>query len=990
MTVLRRRLQALLRVHPGEGRTLALAVAVAFLADAAIMIAQSSIDALFFARYGVENLPKLYLIVGIAMFVTTAGVGVLLARVGRERVFILIPAAISVAALLGRAALEAETAWVYGALWILQSVAEFTCLLAIWGLAGLVSDTRQAKRFFPLIAAGGVVGLIVGGLVTGPLAAALGSENLLLVWAALMGAATAVAWRLTSVRPAEAPRARRRPPGLLAAVRDVRASPLLCWMSAGALLTSLLFSLLYLPFSKAAAERYPDADELAAFFGVFFAVSMGTALLLSLLVTSRLLGRFGVPTVVLVLPVLYLVAFGALAVTATFATLAAFRFAQIAWRSGGAGSTWEALVNTIPAHRRDRVRAFLTGIPTQLGTMVAGAVALVAQRFDEPRVLYGAGLVGSALAVASISRIRSAYPRALVAALREGRPTIFGSTPGGPRAAIVNADAVGLAVLRDLLTDHEVTARLLAANALADLDVPEAAEALASAAHEDDEPEVRLAALVSLERVDAGRAAAVAFAQLADADSSVRLAALQVLARAGADPPRQVLDDEEVAVRALAAAMLFGHEARAQSVLDAVVHAPDPSVREVGYRAIATGGAEETRHLALAGLDDLDSRVRHEAAHAVAATPNEEAVKPLVALLADDDAVVRSAAAEALGEVGEPAAEAVVDALFAEGHQDAALAALERLPLDGSATRLRRFAAESVARALEAAELRSRLVASNDAAIALLHDSLRTREERHALAALHAAALLGPRRTSVFAALESLVVSDPAQRATALEVIETVGDPAIVRPLLALWESGTTNGFDGEVIDRLRDDPDTWIRQCADFAKDALEGGRMTHTLTTNVPLVERVIFLRNVPLFAALAPQELEPIATVAEEEIFSEGELLAIRGEPGDTLYVIVDGQVQVLGAGEQELAVLGPGEFIGEMAVISSKPRAASLLATSDVRVLELHRPSFEAILRERPETALAMMRILCDRLAAFAGPAAAEPSNRLSETNGLTAG
>src|SRR5918992_1378263 len=322
------------------------------------MIAQSSIDALFLARYGVENLPTLYLIVGGAMFLTTAGVGALLARVGRERVFVIIPAAISVAALVGRAALETEATWVYGALWILQSVAEFTCLLAIWGVAGLVSDTRQAKRFFPLIAAGGVVGLIVGGLVTGPLAAALGSENLLLVWAALMGAATAVAWRLVSTRPpAAAAQRRRRPPGLVAAGRDVRASPLLRWMSAGALLTSLLFSLLYLPFSRAAAERYPDADELAAFFGVFFALSMGTALVLSLFVTSRLLGRFGVPTVVLVLPVLYLGAFGVLAVAATFATLAAFRFAQIAWRSGGAGSTWEAIVNTIPAHRRDRVRA---------------------------------------------------------------------------------------------------------------------------------------------------------------------------------------------------------------------------------------------------------------------------------------------------------------------------------------------------------------------------------------------------------------------------------------------------------------------------------------------------------------------------------------------------------------------------------------------------------------------------------------------------------
>jgi HEAT repeat protein len=976
MTVLRRRLQAVLRVHPGEGGTLALAVTVAFLADAAIMIAQSSIDALFFARYGVENLPKLYLIVGVAMFLTTAGVGVLLARVGRERVFILIPASISVAALVGRVALEAKVTWVYGALWILQSVAEFTCLLAIWGLAGLVSDIRQAKRFFPLIAAGGVVGLIVGGLITGPLATAFGSENLLLVWAALMGAATGVAWRLVSRRPptAEAPHPRRRPPGVLAAVRDVRASPLLGWMSAGALLTSLVFSLLYLPFSKAAAERYPDADELAAFFGVFFALSMGTALVLSLLVTSRLLGRFGVPTVVLVLPVLYLVAFGVLTVAAVFATLAAFRFAQIAWRSGGAGSTWEALVNTIPAHRRDRVRAFLTGVPTQLGTMVAGVVALASQRLDEPRVLYGAGLVGSALAVASISRIRDAYPRALVAALREGRPTIFG-TPGGPRAAVVNADAVGLAVLRDLLTDHDVTARLLAAKALADLDLPEAAEALASAAEEDEEAEVRLAALASLERVDAGRASTLAVARASDPDSSVRLAALGVLARAGIDPPHQVVDDEEVAVRALAAAILFEHQARAKSVLDAVLRSPDPSVREVGYRAIATVGAEETRHLALAGLDDIDARVRREAAHAVASAAKEEAVKPLVVLLADDDAVVRAAAAEALGDVGEPAVEAVVDALFAGGSEDAVLAALERLPLDGSAMRLRRFASESVARALEDADLRSRLGSSNNAAVGLLHDSLQAREERHALTALHAAALLGARRSSVFAALENLVVSDPAQRATALEVIETVGDPTIVRPLLALWESRRpTNGFDLEVIDRLRNDPDTWIRQCAEFASGALEGGRMTHTVTTNVPLVERVIFLRNVPLFAALPPQELEPIAAVGEEEVFSEGELLAVRGEPGDTLYVIVDGQVQVLGAAEQELAVLGPGDFIGEMAVISSKPRAASLLATSDVRVLELHKPAFEAILRERPETALAMMRILCDRLAVFAGSAA----------------
>jgi CRP-like cAMP-binding protein len=135
------------------------------------------------------------------------------------------------------------------------------------------------------------------------------------------------------------------------------------------------------------------------------------------------------------------------------------------------------------------------------------------------------------------------------------------------------------------------------------------------------------------------------------------------------------------------------------------------------------------------------------------------------------------------------------------------------------------------------------------------------------------------------------------------------------------------------------------------------------------MPLVERVVFLRKVPLLAALPPQDLQPIAAVAEEHVFSEGDTLAAEGEFGDTMYVIVEGAVRVVAGDRKELAVLGPGDVIGEMAVISSRPRMASLLARSKVRVLEIRKPAFEAILRERPDTALAMMRVLCERLAAL---------------------
>jgi HEAT repeat protein len=692
---------------------------------------------------------------------------------------------------------------------------------------------------------------------------------------------------------------------------------------------------------------------------------------LSLLVTSRLLARFGVPTVVLVLPLLYVAAFGVLIVTATFATLAAFRFAQIAWRSGGAGSTWEALVNTVPPDRRDRVRAFLTGVPAQLGTIIAGVVALGAQALDEPRVLYGTGLVGALLAVLAISRLRVAYPRALVAALREGRPTIFG-VPGGPRPAVLNADAVGLAVLEELLEDHEVTARLVAAQALGDLDLPEAARALARSL-DDPDADVRLTALTSLERVDADHVGDAATRLLSDTDPRVRLAALGVLARGAAPPPEALLADSDQSVRAVAAAALFEESAEARNVLRAMMKASDAGVRAAAYCAMGEVGGCATTELAPAGLEDPIAAVRAEAVHAVSAIAVDGGAIPrLVEMLGDEDATVRGAAAEALGRLGRTAAEPVMDALFDPRREEGALAALQRLPIAGRESRVREFASQAVARALRDAAIVDQLGGEPDDAVGLVRDSLRAREQRNARAAFQAAALLGDRR-SVSAALESLDVADARQRATALEVIETVAEPGVVRPLLSLWEPRPGNGLDPEALARLCEDPDPWIRQCAKFAVVTREGGVLTHTLSATVPLVERVILLRRVPLFEPLPPEDLQPIATVAGEEVFSEGEFLAERGEYGDTMFVIHEGEVAVLGAEDEVVATRGAGEFIGEMALISSQPRSASLRAQTHVRVLEIHKPDFEAILRERPDTALALMRVLCNRLVDVGGTA-----------------
>jgi cyclic nucleotide-binding protein len=257
----------------------------------------------------------------------------------------------------------------------------------------------------------------------------------------------------------------------------------------------------------------------------------------------------------------------------------------------------------------------------------------------------------------------------------------------------------------------------------------------------------------------------------------------------------------------------------------------------------------------------------------------------------------------------------------------------------------------------------------------VLRDALLASSRDRAIVALHAVALLGD-HARIDTALDSLAATDPAQRANALEVIETVADRDLVRPLIALWEPERTHhpdpGWRAEVLDH----PDARIRAMATWAlargpeDHPDEGGTMTETLTT-LPTMERVLFLRRVPLFADLPPHDLLPIAEIATEHSFADADTIAEQGEPGDEMHIIVSGYVMVIireSDGHQEvLAVRSAGDVIGEMAVVTGGVRMASLAARGDVRLLSIERRQFEAVLRERPETALALMRILCERLA-----------------------
>jgi CRP/FNR family transcriptional regulator, cyclic AMP receptor protein len=121
---------------------------------------------------------------------------------------------------------------------------------------------------------------------------------------------------------------------------------------------------------------------------------------------------------------------------------------------------------------------------------------------------------------------------------------------------------------------------------------------------------------------------------------------------------------------------------------------------------------------------------------------------------------------------------------------------------------------------------------------------------------------------------------------------------------------------------------------------------------------------LRQVPLFAGCTKRELSEIATLADELSLPEGTTLITEGKLGHEFFVLVDGEVDVRMKG-RKVKSLANGAFFGEMALVSSLPRNATVTALSPVRVLVVHEQAFRRLLRDSPGIQLKVMQTLADR-------------------------
>ncbi len=130
---------------------------------------------------------------------------------------------------------------------------------------------------------------------------------------------------------------------------------------------------------------------------------------------------------------------------------------------------------------------------------------------------------------------------------------------------------------------------------------------------------------------------------------------------------------------------------------------------------------------------------------------------------------------------------------------------------------------------------------------------------------------------------------------------------------------------------------------------------------------VERLIALKGAELFATTPEESLIEIADLLVEEEYPERAVIFQKGDPGTSMYLIVEGGVQVHD-GQHNLNQLGPRDIFGEMAVLDPAPRAASVTALSDLLLLRLDHELLADLLKHRPEVGRGLIRVLTGYLRA----------------------
>ena len=129
-------------------------------------------------------------------------------------------------------------------------------------------------------------------------------------------------------------------------------------------------------------------------------------------------------------------------------------------------------------------------------------------------------------------------------------------------------------------------------------------------------------------------------------------------------------------------------------------------------------------------------------------------------------------------------------------------------------------------------------------------------------------------------------------------------------------------------------------------------------------------MFFKDIPLFAGLSESDHDLLLRVAVRSTYPRHAILVREGDPGDRFYLLRKGMAKVYleasNGREVILAILGPGDFFGEMAMIDEEPCSANVMALEESEFVSIGKAEFQKAITTSPKMAISLLKVLCRRL------------------------
>jgi ATP/ADP translocase len=660
------------KVQPEEMAVFLWSAGLLFLIRGSNLLFNNFAETAFLKRFGVEYLPLVYMANAVATFILMGFMAGIMRKVSSAKLLAMVLMTCGAMVALLRMPVYFHIDMVYPLLFLLKAQFEALFALLFWNLANDLFNTRQSKRIFPLIAAGGVMGAILGSFGTPQVAKLIRMDNLMLAYLVSTCIAGMAGLRMNTLFPKlpiseRKPRKGKRKASLLQEIKQVwpmmKESTLIKILVLLTFLPNVLIPLMNYQFNYAVNQTFGTEQGLIQFFG-YFRGAQNVISLIILLFVGKLYSRWGLPLALMFHPFNYVIAFiGFLWRFDVFAAIYA-RITTVVLRVTINNPARDILMGLFPARYRPILRPFLRGTVVRIGTLLGSSFILLAEGLMHPRYLSIFGIVFGLMWVATSIWLKRAYSDILldlvsqnVIDLRSLEEKNLGQLFGDKRSQ---------ERLLQACRSAEGKACIWYAEMMKNQNMPDTDKHLLSIIRErDEDTAVELVRLIS---PDAGDEAIKVFEDLAQEDKpELTVAMAGAASRFSSDSSQAFLgrlleDSENPAVRARAIGGLYTEDTlRFDGIINKWLSSDDAVERRAGV--LAAGSSQNHAYVEplISLLDrEQDSQVIGEIMLALTRLDYSGAKQIVLSRLERDTTVVPLAVVDKLSVDDKPTARAFI------------------------------------------------------------------------------------------------------------------------------------------------------------------------------------------------------------------------------------------------------------------------------------------------------------------------------------------